>query len=308
MIEPDSNQIYLSDFAENPELMRELGKDSIIFGYSPMPGRSMRVSVDYVIGKFKRYLTGVSIIAPETDIILVYRKALQSINEEASGVTQNYYPDGIQEKNHSGLYDETQIKTMILAAFENKLEVSFDERLDMDYDQFPPTPLSGIIESINLYLRGSKKYMARIEYLEEDGSREYETAVFTVKWPVMGLKANKLIRKDVLLSEEYLYFEEIDYFDYKGPVLKSEMPNDYVANYNISEGKILEWGMLKKRSYVLKGQIISAIVQISGVTVTSKVEMIENAEIGQLASAKNVDSGIIITGIVDEGPVLRITY
>jgi flagella basal body P-ring formation protein FlgA len=66
--------------------------------------------------------------------------------------------------------------------------------------------------------------------------------------------------------------------------------------------------MLKKRAYVLKGQVINAVVHLAGVVVTSKVEMIENAEIGQLVRAKNVDTGIIITGILDEGPVLRVSY
>lgn len=308
MIDSESNQIYLYDFAENPELLKELGKDEIIFGYSPMPGRSMKVSLDYVIGKFNRYLDGFTFVRPEGDIVVVYRKALSTVSEATSEASILNDLEINSGKYDSQILDEKTLKALILSSFEKKLEIRFDEKIDVEYEQFPLTPLKGRLESINIYSRGSKKYMVRIETLTGDGSREYETAIFSVKWPVTGIKTLKLIRKDVLLSEEYLFFEEIDYFDFKDPVLKSSLPDDYVAKYTISEGKILEWSMLKKRSYVLKGQVISAMARLSGVTVTSKVEMLENAEIGQLVSAKNLDSGIVITGIVEEGPVLRVTY
>ncbi|MFP4461751.1 MAG: flagellar basal body P-ring formation chaperone FlgA [Thermotogota bacterium] len=308
LIEPESNQIYLSDFVENPEVLKQLGKDEIIFGYSPMPGRSMKVSLDYVIGKFKRYLEGVTFISPEQEIVFVYRKAFSDSDEEASSeATVSDFKMRTQQ-NDSGIYDETSLKNMFLKAFEQKLDVEFDEKIVIDYEQFPPTPFKAKIETINIYSRGSKKYMVRIEYMTEEGNRKYETAVFTTQWAVTGIKANKLIRKDVLLTQEYLSTEEIDYFDYKDPVLAAQLPSDYVANYTISEGQVLEWSMLKKRDYVLKGQIISALVQLPGVEVTSKVEMLENGEIGKLVRAKNVDSGIIITGILDEGPILRVSY
>lgn len=308
LIESGSHQIYLSDFVENPEILRELGKDEIIFGYSPMPGRSMKVSLDYVISKFNRYLDGVNFIRPEQDIIFVYRKASSTLSEPAteSGSINDLETDF--ENSDFGVYDETGLKKLFLKAFEEKLEIDFDDRIVLDYEQFPPTPFQAKIDTINIYSRGSKKYMVRMEYFTEEGNKKYETAVFNVKWPVTGIKTNKLIRKDVLLSKEYLTYQEIDYFDYKDPVLSNQLTYDFVADYTISENQVLEWGMLKKRAYVLKGQIISAIVQLSGVIVTSKVEMIENAEIGQLVRAKNIDSGIIITGILDEGPVLRVSY
>jgi flagella basal body P-ring formation protein FlgA len=308
LIESGSNQIFLSDFAENPEILRELGKDEIIFGYSPMPGRSMKVSLDYVISKFNRYLEGVTLICPEQDIIFVYRKASTNLSESTTETVMINDFEANVEKGDFGIYSEQALKEMFLKTFEQKLNVEFDDKLNLVYEDFPPTPFKARIESINIYSRGSKKYMVRMEYLTEEGSKKYETAVFTASWPVTGFKTNKLIRKDVLLSEEYLTFQEIDYFDYKDPVLSSQLTFDYVADYTISEDQVLEWGMLKKRAYVLKGQVINAVVHLAGVVVTSKVEMIENAEIGQLVRAKNVDTGIIITGILDEGPVLRVSY
>ena len=308
MIDSESNQIYLSDFVENPEILQELGKDEIIFGYSPMPGRSMKVSLDYVIGKFNRYLDGFTFICPEGDIVLVYRQALSTVSEVSTEANTDNEGTVHSQKNDSRLYDETVLKNLMLSAFEKKLDIHFDDNIDITYEQFPLSPLKGRIESINIYSRGSKKYMVRIEYLTEGGIRKYETAIFTAKWPVTGIKTNKLIRKDVLLSQEYLTFEEIDYFNYKEPVLSSQLSYDYVADYTISEGQFLEWSMLKKRAYVLKGQIISAVVRLTGVEVTSKVEILENAEIGQLVKAKNIDTGIIVTGILDEGPVLRVSY
>ncbi|MEA1885416.1 MAG: flagella basal body P-ring formation protein FlgA [Thermotogota bacterium] len=308
LLESGSNQIYLSDFVENPVLLREMGKDAIIFGYAPMPGRSMKVSLDYVISKFNRYLEGVTFICPEQDIVFVYRKASTHLSESATQADMSNDVGVNDEKSDFEIYNERALKEMFLKTFEQKLEVEFDEKINLIYEEFPPTPFKAKIESINIYSRGSKKYMVRIEYFTEEGNKKYETAVFTTTWPVTGFKTNKLIRKDVLLSEEYLSFQGIDYFDYKDPVLSSQLTYDYVADYTISEDHVLEWGMLKKRAYVLKGQIINAVVQLSGMIVTSKVEMIDNAEIGQLVRAKNVDTGIIITGILDEGPILRVSY
>jgi len=308
MIESDRNQMVLSDFVENPQLLQEQGMADIIFGYSPMPGRSMKVSLQYIVSKFDRYLEGVTFVLPDAEVVLVYRKALSNIEEENATKTAGKDVKVNTDGRESNTYDETTIKNLILSAFEEKIEITFDERIEMTFEEFPPTPLTGTIESINLYTRGSGKYMARVERIEGDGSKRYDTAVFTVKWPVLALKANKLIRKDVLLALEYLVFEEVDFFDYDNPVLASQLPSDYVAAYTISEAMVLEWKMLKKRAYVLKGQIISAMVQIGGVTVISQVEMLENAEIGQLAKAQNVDSRIIVTGIIEAGPLLRVTY
>lgn len=308
LIEPGNNQIFLSDFVENPEILRALGKGEIIFGFSPMPGRSMKVSLDYVISKFNRYLDGVTFLSPEQDVVFVYRKASTTSSDSATEtMTINDFEEDT-EKRDFGIYNEQLLKEIFLKVFEQKFEIDFDDKINLVYEEFPPTPFKAKIESINIYSRGSKKYMVRIEYQTEEDSKKYETAVFTATWPVTGIKTNKLIRKDVLLSEEYLSFQEIDYFDYREPVLLSQLTYDYVANYTISEDQVLEWGMLKKRAYVLKGQIISAMVQLSGVEVSSKVEMLENAEIGQLVKAKNIDSGIIITGILDEGPILRVSY
>jgi len=308
MIESDRNQLVLSDFVENPQWLQDQGMADIIFGYSPMPGRSMKVSLQYIVSKFERYVEGFSFILPEAEVVVVYRQALSSVGLDHASETavrdDKVGTDGYDSK----VYDEKTVKNLILSAFEEKLEITFDERIIITYEAFPPTPLTGVIETINLYERASNKYMARIERVEGDGSKRYDTAVFTVKWPVLGVKVNKLIRKDVLLAQEYLVFEEIDFFDYDNPVLASQLPSDYVAAYNVSEAMILEWKMLRKRAYVLKGQIISAMVQIGGVTVISQVEMLGNAEMGQLAKAQNVDSRIIVTGIIEEGPLLRVTY
>lgn len=305
LIEPENNQIYLSDFVENPELLRALGKDSIIFGYSPMPGRTMKVSLAYVIGKFQRYLEDATYVRPEADIVLVYRKASTPLSDPATDVELVFGSEGNDSVSQ---YDEVRLKKMCLMALEEKLEVDFDDKIEIFYDTFPPTPFKGTIESIKVYSRGSAKFMLRIEYLTEEGSKRYESIDLRAKWPVQGLKTNKQLRKDVLLSQEYLTVQAIDYFDYNDPVLISESTDDYVARFTLGEDQILEWRMLKKRAYVLKGQVISAVVQLSGVTVASKVEMLENGEIGQLVRAKNIDTGVMITGILYEGPVLQVSY
>ncbi len=308
MIESGQNQLLLMDFVENPDALKTLGKADIIFGYSPMPGRTMRVSVGYVLGKFKRYAPEAEYVLPEADIITIYRKALSTSSTDTS---QDSFPDGLTDetaREKDRVHDEASIKNAIKKEFEQKLGIVFDEKLSVVYEQFPDTPQMGSLESIEIYSRGPGKYMARIEFSDTGKAKRYETAIFKASWLVMGLISDKLIRKDVLISQEYVSFEEIDYFDYKNPVLKAFFPDDYVADYNIAQGRVLEWNMLKKRSYVLKGQIIIALVQMGTLRISSQVQMLENGEIGQIVKARNIDSSIVITGIIESGPVLRVDY
>lgn len=308
MIESGQNQLFLIDFVENPDALKSFGKADIIFGYSPMPGRTMRVSKGYVLGKFKRYAPDAEYVLPEADIITIYRKALSidSTDTSQDGFLEELSSETAREIRT--VYDENALKKAIKKAFEKKLEIEFDEKLRAVYEQFPIVPQTGVLEAIEIYSRGSGKYMARIEILDAGKGKRYETAVFTASWPVMAALSDKLIGKDVLIVKEYVRFEEIDYFDYKNPVLRTSFPDDYVADYNIARDRVVEWNMLKKRSYVLKGQVISALVQMDTVTIASQVEMLENAEIGQIVKARNLDSGIIITGIIEPGPILRVNY
>jgi len=75
---------------------------------------------------------------------------------------------------------------------------------------------------------------------------------------------------------------------------------------NFNPGDPIIETYLEVPPYVVKGQVVSAYVSINGIVVTTFVRLMEDGNIGEVVSARNVDTGKLIYGVIEEGPRLRI--
>jgi flagella basal body P-ring formation protein FlgA len=303
----DQNQILLSDFVEDVDTFSLTGMGDIIFGYAPLPGKTMKISVEYVVDKFKRYLNDTDFVLPERDIISVYRSVNAKKVEQIS--TSDDFEKNTQDLNSGfNTYNREDVETMIFSALEERFNIKFDENLKVDYVGFKEDFFEGEFKQIKLYSQSRKRYMAKIDYYDSSNRLKYIRIVFECSWITDIAVSREDIKRDVLVSDETIRFDQLEFFDYDNPVIFAELPEDFVTKYVIKKDDIIEWRMLEKRAYVIKGQIITAVFDTGSVIVSSQVEVISNAELGQLVKARNLDSGITITGIVDFGPILKIGY
>jgi flagella basal body P-ring formation protein FlgA len=303
----DQNQILLSDFVEDVDTFSLTGMGDIIFGYAPLPGKTMKISVEYVVDKFKRYLNDTDFVLPERDIISVYRSVNAKKVEQIS--TSDDFEKNTQDLNSGfNTYNREDVETMIFSALEERFNIKFDENLKIDYVDFKEDFFEGEFKQIKLYSQSRKRYMAKIDYYDSSNRLKYIRIVFECSWITDIAVSREDIKRDVLVSDETIRFDQLEFFDYDNPVIFAELPEDFVTKYVIKKDDIIEWRMLEKRAYVIKGQIITAVFDTGSVIVSSQVEVISNAELGQLVKARNLDSGITITGIVDFGPILKIGY
>ena len=304
ILPPEQHQMFLSDFVEDADTFSLTGQGDIIFGYSPLPGSTMKIDVEYVLSRFKRYLNDTDFVLPEKEIITVYRSVSipETIESTDSKQVTPFNPNGFKT------YNRGDIERMIRNALEERFSVQFDENLKIDYVEFEKDSFEGAFKQIKLYSQSKRRFMAKIDYADASDRLKYLRIIFDCSWITDIAICKDAVKRDVLISDIYVRFEQLEYFDYDMPVLLVDFPDDHVTKYVMKKDDIIEWRMLQKRSYVLKGQIVTAVFDTGSVEVTSQVEILANAELGQLAKAKNLDSGITVTGIIESGPILRIGY
>ncbi len=302
----ERNRILLSDFVQ--EDGRELGNmGSVVFGYAPLPGKTMRVSTVYVVRKFERYLNSLTINYDPEGSISVYR----SVSKADTGSEDKQALTVDKQASEPGMitYNEESFKGLLKKTFISWLEMDLNvEEITYHFEEIPDFPFEASELDFSFQKYGLEKYRARFTYKDKTGRLNTGGIFFRPEWITDIAVAGQDIKRETLLSTDYVYFDQFNYFDFRDPVIKEKMPQEFVTRFRIREGDVIEWRDLERRSYVLRGQIISAVIETAGMKITSKVELLENAELGQVARARNVDTGIIITGLVAQGPVLKVDY
>ena len=78
------------------------------------------------------------------------------------------------------------------------------------------------------------------------------------------------------------------------------------ARFFMRAGEVLTLEKIRRKPDVLKGQILIAYVRLPGIYVTTLVRALEDGYVGDTIRVKNIESGKIIKGTVEEGPVVRV--
>ena len=77
---------------------------------------------------------------------------------------------------------------------------------------------------------------------------------------------------------------------------------------NVSAGLVLRKDMLKVKDKVLQGQSVSIVAEGPGLHLNADAIALQNGKVGQLISAKNKRSGLIIRGVVQENGEIRVGF
>lgn len=111
--------------------------------------------------------------------------------------------------------------------------------------------------------------------------------------------AKRKIEKEEIIGVNDVEFTAINVYSIaKIPVLPEDLPA--LSDKIFQKGEILDGKYLKDVPIVVKGQILKAVSNVGGVTVSTLVQSLEHGYVGNVISVKNLDSGKILRGTVQE--------
>ncbi len=79
-----------------------------------------------------------------------------------------------------------------------------------------------------------------------------------------------------------------------------------IAVWSFFNGQVISMQGLKSPPDVVVGQILIAYISYPTMTVTTFVRAMQNGNVGQVISVRNVDNGYMLYGTVEKGPKIRI--
>jgi len=119
--------------------------------------------------------------------------------------------------------------------------------------------------------------------------------------------AARRINYGEIISKEDLEYARVNVFDVTGTYMKNlEECVGKKARKMFNEGEVILQEFLEKTPDVVRGQIILAYVEFPGIKVMSLVRSMENGWIGETIAARNLETGRLVYGILEEGPFLRV--
>jgi len=119
--------------------------------------------------------------------------------------------------------------------------------------------------------------------------------------------AKRNIKKGEVVREEDVVLERKNILGIGEPVLEITEVVGKIARRYIASGTPIERGHLERPPDAFKDQIVPAFLDTGALKVSTFVKLLENARIGERVKAMNAETGRTVTGVLLEGPTLKIT-
>lgn len=308
----DQTRIYFSDFFDTETILsKELAEklQSIVFGFAPLPGKTLLYQSDYVRSKISLYFPEIDPLIQSDTVTVSRGNAL--IETPLSATTSSVPATKTSEDPPGALIDAEEWKSRLeehaRAFLTDMWMVAIPaEAFHLEIMTEPPTAFSEMPWEITYTRFGKSEFFVKIAAGSPVASR-------TTRWtgkvkPVwirnLATAGRNIKYKETFLSDAVVY-KPLNYFDYRDPVVEG-VAFPKVSKAFIKSGTVIEGALIANPPYVRAGQVIFAVVIIGGVEVKGMVEVLKDAQIGEVIQARNVETGAILTGILEEGPVLRL--
>ncbi len=306
-IAASNSKIYLSDFFSIEQLSETDYKrlSSYVFGFAPLVGKTIEFDTDYVVGKLNYNFPDFVYSEAETENILVTK----GVNSE------NPVEICINTGTEKSEFDLEIAKNMITEyflceymKFEGEELADSQEFTEFDFEEAEQFKISGDSSRINISKYGNNEYIATFSIYSENRFISSVRIKFEARWLRNLAVADRNINYGEVLGQDLISFQKEDFISNKESIPESDFSFGYIAKNYIREGQLVRKASVKPPPYVLRGQVIQAIVDMKSVTVNVKVKLLSDGAIGDIVKAMNVESGAIISGVLEEGPVLKVNY
>jgi len=311
----ENSKVYFSDFFDSEELKAEglfEGLQKIVFGFSPLSGKSFLLDSAYFLSKLNQYFPNLSINKPYPEMILIYRTdERNNLHSVLLSFPKDISKDTAQEKYIEEPEDiSAKIKRDILSSYslsgeENTLAFS-SMKLDFSIPFYPEDFL--LEYEISLIKLGGGSFLLKVYKISGQKKEIIWNGKVNPVWFRKVAVAKRNISYGEQLNLDSVNFKELNFFELRDPVLLEKYRPELVSRSFIKEGSVLSQNQFKDPPYVKAGQIIMAFINIGGVTIKAQVQILQDSNIGEIVRAKNTESGFILSGKIIEGPFLLVTY
>ncbi len=195
--------------------------------------------------------------------------------------------------------------------FEKILKEKIKDYLDLKDDfQFFVERSYGFPENLgNFSIRITRISQSRVSVFIKFQGRS--VSYVTLQLKLVSLRkvvvSARRINYGEVISKEDLEYAKVNVLDIKGTYIESiEKCVRKRAKKMFNKGEVILQEFLEKMPDVVRGQIILAYVEFPGIRVMSLVRSMENGWIGETIAARNLETGRLVYGILEEGPFLRV--
>ena len=279
----NNTTIFGADVVKNsnfeiPEILYRL-----VIAYIPSNVNYMELSAQVVANLIRQNLKGYEVRINSDKIIIQRRK------EEV-------------EKDFASLKD-------VIENFKKTIEEKYGKGVEVIWPPFDSTsPNENNVKYSYSYTNAGNGYF-NILMKEISNGKVLKIRNFKVHLVLqrMVVVAKRKINYGEIIQEGDLELKKVNVFGKTSTFvsdIKKVVGKRAKRNFNKDDPIVLEY--LETPPYVTRGQVISAYVSIDGITVTTFVRLMEDGNIGEVVSARNIDTGQLIYGVVEKGPRLRI--
>ncbi|MGC8902844.1 MAG: flagellar basal body P-ring formation chaperone FlgA [Fervidobacterium sp.] len=120
----------------------------------------------------------------------------------------------------------------------------------------------------------------------------------------VAVAKRKINREEIIGVSDVEFVEQNIYALNKVPLLEEDLP--VMADKIFQKGEIIDSRYVKDVPLIVKGQTVKAISIVSGITVSTLAQALENGYVGSVISVKNTDNGSIIKGTVREDGTIMV--
>ncbi|MDN5337780.1 MAG: flagellar basal body P-ring formation protein FlgA [Thermotogaceae bacterium] len=277
----NNNTIFAADVVKNHESIPEI-LYRLVIAYVPSSVSYMELDSQVVVNLIKQNLKGYEIRA-SSDKIIVQR------HENKTGEIFKSLNELIQD-------------------FEKKIMKEFKDVKIVWPDSYSLPEEDKSTEYSYSYTRAGDRY---INVLIKEISNGKVSRITNLRVELiltrMIVVAKRKINYGEIIGKDDIELKEVNIFGKKETFSDSlENVAGKRAKRSFAEGDPIALEFLEVPPYVTKGQIITAYVSINGITVTTFARLMEDGNIGEIVSARNVETGQLVYGVVEEGPKLRI--
>jgi len=241
-------------------------------------GTKLTLNKKYLANLLKRY---VGIVDAQIDDVPVVIKADRNTVENISPVKKTFQKDKVDSLILSELYKYYPSDT--------KFSLKWQAGTIVDHDDY----------SISIQLSNRSSPFVRITLRKSNRIVGYLTFQYeAVLIRKVGTAKRKIEKGEIVGINDVEFAEQNIYTLNKIPVFAEDLP--LMADKVFQKGEILDGRYTKDVPIVVKGQVLKAVSIVGGVSVSTLVQALENGYAGNVISLKNLDTGMIIKGTVQE--------
>lgn len=282
----------------------------ITFGFAPLAGKQSVYTMEYVVSKINFYFPQIIPVIESEMVTIAKDSSVASsflfTSPYSLPATLTMNPEDSTLKQLSGEEWRKLFTQEFLSYLSEELKTSIpEEDFELGINTLLPTDFPSLPWVVHYTKFGKSEYLVRVEGKTESGVFQKWTGKVKPIWIRNLAVANRNINYHTTIDSESVQFQSFNYFDYREPAVQG-LTFPKIAKSLIREGEVIEMSQIEDPPYVKAGQVIQAYVSIGGVEVRGSVQLLKDAQIGDIVQAKNVENNTLVTGTIEEGPLLRI--